>query len=245
MENQTTFDLNRALQTWRETLAQSPAFERENLNELESHLRDSIARLQTRGLSAEEAFMVATKRIGTNHSLEKEFGKVNSRSVWLDRVLWILVGFQAWSLISNISGVATGIVSPLGVRLNDTLPGFGLHKVDENSLRNTLSIICSPVSTVITLGILAWCFVGLRQRVLGFIQALLKRPWALAFGLFFACAIFRIAAVLAFRFWYYPVVYHASKWAQVTTLILVPFSDVILAALTVLVARKRLRASAE
>src|SRR5690349_14090776 len=46
MENPTSFDLNRAVQQWRETLAQSPAFRGENLNELESHLSDSIAAWQ-------------------------------------------------------------------------------------------------------------------------------------------------------------------------------------------------------
>ena len=47
MENQTAFDLNQAIQRWRENLANSPAFRSENLNELESHLRDSISTLET------------------------------------------------------------------------------------------------------------------------------------------------------------------------------------------------------
>ena len=51
METTTSFDLNRAIQSWRENLAQSPAFRGENLNELESHLRDSVATWQARGLS--------------------------------------------------------------------------------------------------------------------------------------------------------------------------------------------------
>src|ERR1700744_3695824 len=142
MENQTAFDLNRAVQTWRENLAQSPAFERENLNELESHLRDSVTSLQTRGLSPEEAFFVATKRIGQGRVLEREFGKVNSRAVWIDRLLWILLGLQARTLIYSISSVTTSIMSPLGFQLNDLLPGLGVHKVGEISLRNTFSIIC-------------------------------------------------------------------------------------------------------
>ncbi len=145
MENQTAFDLNRAIQTWRENLAQSPAFERENLNELESHLRDSIAKLQTRGLSAEEALIVATKRIGQSGALEKEFGKVNGRAVWLDRLLWALLGVQAGCVIlciSNLSRLATGVVSPLGMQFNDILPGFGLPKVAEISLRDDAANFC-------------------------------------------------------------------------------------------------------
>src|SRR4051794_3815451 len=60
METQTSFDLNLAIQRWRENLAQSSALRNENLNELESHLRDSIAALQTAGLSGEEAFVIAS-----------------------------------------------------------------------------------------------------------------------------------------------------------------------------------------
>src|SRR5689334_23260986 len=64
MENQTSFELNNAIQRWRENLGQSPAFRSENLNELESHLRDSIATLQAKGLLEEEAFLIASRRIG-------------------------------------------------------------------------------------------------------------------------------------------------------------------------------------
>jgi hypothetical protein len=54
MENSTPFDLETAIGKWRGELAHSPAFKQENLNELESHLRDSIARLGRAGLSSEE-----------------------------------------------------------------------------------------------------------------------------------------------------------------------------------------------
>ena len=106
METTTPFDLNLTIQRWRENLAQSPAFRSENLNELESHLRDSIATLQTRGLSVEEAFLVAAKRVGHNHALEAEFGKVNQKTVWLDRILWMLIGIQVWGFVTGMVGSA-------------------------------------------------------------------------------------------------------------------------------------------
>ncbi|HXT11196.1 MAG TPA: permease prefix domain 1-containing protein [Candidatus Angelobacter sp.] len=75
MADQTAFDLNRAIQTWRDNLANSPAFRRENLNELESHLRDSIAALQTRGLSAEEGFLIATRRLGQGREIIEKLAR--------------------------------------------------------------------------------------------------------------------------------------------------------------------------
>jgi hypothetical protein len=116
MENTPTpFDLNRAIQQWRESLAQSPAFRRESLDELETHLRDSIASLGQRGLAEDEAFIIATKRVGNSTALGAEFGKLNLHGIWLNRALWMLVGTQvfgciyAWTSIISEETVALGI----------------------------------------------------------------------------------------------------------------------------------------
>ena len=114
MENQTSFDLNLAIQSWRENLAQSSALRGENLNELESHLRDSIATLQTAGLSGEEAFAIAGRRIGAAQQLETEFGKVNATSVWLDRLLWMLIGIQAWTIVFGLIRAVSSNLYVLG-----------------------------------------------------------------------------------------------------------------------------------
>jgi len=103
METPPSFDLTRAIQQWRENLAQSPAFRSENLDELETHLRDSIGSLQTQGLSAEEALMVAAKRIGKGAVLETEFGKVNGRAVWRTRSFWMLAGMLVFVVGTDLA----------------------------------------------------------------------------------------------------------------------------------------------
>ena len=103
MEDQTAFDLNLAVQRWREELARSSAFRTENLNELESHLRDSFDRLRTRELSDEEVFLIATRRLGNAQKLEREFGKMNNAAVGFDRFLWIFVAILLWFLVSSTS----------------------------------------------------------------------------------------------------------------------------------------------
>jgi signal peptidase I len=85
MEDQTSFDLNVAIQKWRRNLAQSAAFRSADLDELEAHLRDALPALQAAGLSSEESFLIASRRIGTLHTLESEFGKINSGHAWLNR----------------------------------------------------------------------------------------------------------------------------------------------------------------
>lgn len=117
MENTPTpFDLNRSIRQWRESLDQSPAFRRENLDELETHLRDSIANLEQRGLAADEALIIATKRVGTSTALGVEFGKLNPHGIWLNRALWMLVGTQVFGFIHTLVDVITTGTAGLGIR---------------------------------------------------------------------------------------------------------------------------------
>ena len=115
MENAISCDLNLAIQRWRENFASSPAFRGGDLYELESHLRDAVADLHGRGLSVEEAFLVATRRIGSGGSLEAEFAKVNQPTVWLDRALWMLIGVQVWGFVAGVLSVAARGALQLGL----------------------------------------------------------------------------------------------------------------------------------
>ena len=117
MEDQTAFDLNLAIRLWRENLAQSPALRTENLNELESHLRDSVAALQTRGLATEEAFLVATRRLGQSQQLEPEFSKLNRGNIWLGRAIWMLIGLQVWPFFDRLMSGIAGDLFALGSKI--------------------------------------------------------------------------------------------------------------------------------
>ena len=124
MENPTSFDLNQAFHRWRENLGRSPAIHGDNLAELESHLAESVAALQARGLSAEEAFWVATQRVGPHHRVAAEFAKINGGAVWFDRVLWMLVGIQLWGFVTGLVTLARGL---LGFGLTGLGFDFGAH----------------------------------------------------------------------------------------------------------------------
>lgn len=56
MTNPTRFDLNAAIENWRNELAAHPNLTADDRRELETHLRDAIAGFQQRGLTNEEAF---------------------------------------------------------------------------------------------------------------------------------------------------------------------------------------------
>lgn len=127
METANQFDLNRAILDCRKTLANSPAVGHGDLDELESHLRDSVTCLQAAGLAPHEAFSIARSRLGTFDVLHEEYGKVNTDQVWFDRVLWMVIGCIVLSVGSGLVG---GLV---------TLITVGMFKV------TTQSSILGPV----------------------------------------------------------------------------------------------------
>ena len=129
MENPATFDLSRRIEQWRENLAASPSFRGENLDELESHLRDSVATLQSRGLSADEAFLIATRRIGTDGALATEFSKVNEQVIWFDRALWMLTGVLLWTFVAGMIGVLARDAAVLGLKGLGYQPATNGHTI--------------------------------------------------------------------------------------------------------------------
>lgn len=114
MENSTAFDLNLAIQRWQNALAQSPALQSEHRDELESHLRDSVSELHAHGLSEEESFLVAVRRMGRPDALGEEFGKVNTVAIWRTRAVWMLAGMLfltiGWDFLETVAA-ATAYVS--------------------------------------------------------------------------------------------------------------------------------------
>jgi hypothetical protein len=72
---------------WRAYVAKAPAVGDRDVDELEGHLRDQIAELDAAGLVADEAFLVAVKRMGDLDSLSREFAREHSGRLWKQLVL--------------------------------------------------------------------------------------------------------------------------------------------------------------
>jgi hypothetical protein len=72
---------------WRAYVSKDPAVDGRDVDELEIHLRDQIAELGTAGLSADEAFLVAVKRMGDLDTLSREFAREHSGRLWKQLVL--------------------------------------------------------------------------------------------------------------------------------------------------------------
>ena len=72
---------------WRAYVARSPAVNGRDIDELDAHLRDQIAELGAAGLTDDEAFLVAVKRMGDLDTLSREFAREHSGRLWKQLVL--------------------------------------------------------------------------------------------------------------------------------------------------------------
>src|SRR6185503_6516046 len=72
---------------WRSYLRRRQAIQAVDAAELEDHLREHVAALRAAGLSADEAFLVAVKRMGELDALSREFAREHSERLWKQLVL--------------------------------------------------------------------------------------------------------------------------------------------------------------
>jgi hypothetical protein len=79
--------LEKQIDAWRTHLRRSRAITGSDAEELEDHLREQIASLGGDGLSEDEAFLVAVKRMGAIDALTREFAREHSDRLWKQLVL--------------------------------------------------------------------------------------------------------------------------------------------------------------
>jgi hypothetical protein len=113
MDNPNPFSLNDAIRRWQQDLGASPAFCADNLEELASHLRASAQRLKASGLSEEESFLIAFRRLGGVDKLSCEFSKLNFGLVWQARAFWMLAGMLVYLAVSALAKLASTAIMAL------------------------------------------------------------------------------------------------------------------------------------
>jgi hypothetical protein len=72
---------------WRHYVQRRPELQPSDADELEDHLRGSVDELIAVGLRADEAFLVAVKRMGGLDGLSREFAREHSERLWKQLVL--------------------------------------------------------------------------------------------------------------------------------------------------------------
>ncbi|WP_433379980.1 permease prefix domain 1-containing protein [Actinoplanes sp. CA-142083] len=72
---------------WRQYVLRRKELQQLDADELEDHLRGSVDELVAAGLSPDEAFLVAVKRMGSLDELSREFAREHSERLWKQLVL--------------------------------------------------------------------------------------------------------------------------------------------------------------
>jgi hypothetical protein len=79
--------LEEQIAQWRAYVQRHREMSETDVDELEDHLRTTVAELIEKGLRHDEAFLIAFKRIGSLHELSREFARDNSGRLWKQLVL--------------------------------------------------------------------------------------------------------------------------------------------------------------
>ncbi len=99
------FDLEKAIAAWRRSLECNRTFRREDVDELEQHVRDQVVGLMRYGVPEEEAFRRAMEEMGDYGSVEDEYqkvywGKIGRRQERMNELRWRL------SMLTNYLKIA-------------------------------------------------------------------------------------------------------------------------------------------
>jgi hypothetical protein len=97
------------VEQWRSYLRRRQAIQPVDVEELEDHLRGEVAALRGAGLSENEAFLVAVKRMGALDAISNEFAREHSERLWKQLVIG-----------------STGTVQPVGTVRTETIVVFAL-----------------------------------------------------------------------------------------------------------------------
>jgi len=142
------FSIEDAIRRWKRNLSQRQTMTPPDIGEMETHLREEMDNLQAAGLTQEESFMVAARRIGDADEVAAEFAKVNAGAIWRGRVLWMAAGILVWHIISAAARLTTwssvvalqyghlpvssfwlGVSVPVATTLLSVLLAWGLYRL--------------------------------------------------------------------------------------------------------------------
>ncbi|MGW9630600.1 permease prefix domain 1-containing protein [Agromyces sp. NPDC055520] len=80
--NDRSGELDELVASWRHWMQRRDAMTTADLDELESHLLDTVDHFVEVGLAPDEAFLVAVKRLGATDELSREYAREHSERLW-------------------------------------------------------------------------------------------------------------------------------------------------------------------
>ena len=168
------FNLEGTVSRWRRQMVAAGIKPAEALNELESHLRDEIEHEMRLGASGEQAFQIATQRLGNVAAIKQEFQKIYRTTLRLEKLMIAICVFFVGFII---------LLSTLTVALCFT--GIGERLVASLAVASILVVACRWRYALPFLPVIPWTgrrwTIGLACIGFGFVAGLLFCQWFLPF----------------------------------------------------------------
>ena len=147
-----TFDdtsLEVQIAQWRAYVHRQPAIAGADAEELEGHLRDQLSTLMDSGLEADEAFLVAVKRMGNLDALSREFARTHSERLWKQLVMSGDPAGQSTRRAHTeiVVVVCLAIAAAVAIKI-PALFGFELHGSDDVFYAKNASLFVLPLLTI-------------------------------------------------------------------------------------------------
>ena len=119
--------LDERIADWRRYLCAHRAISTDDADELESHLRDQIGELSAAGLTGDEAFLIAVRRLGTVDDLSLEYAREHSDRLWKQLVTAEEPEGDRRLLVAVSLAVAAGAAVKLPALVGTVPDGFYLR----------------------------------------------------------------------------------------------------------------------
>ena len=142
--------LESQIDQWRNYLRRRQAIHSVDVAELEDHLREQVGNLVDSGLAADEAFLIAVKRMGDLDTLSREFAREHSDRLWKQLVVPASAGVPGSPGTSRdgVVAFALAVTAAILVKL-PILFGYSLDggQASESFYMRNLSFFVLPLLT--------------------------------------------------------------------------------------------------
>jgi hypothetical protein len=142
-----TESLEEQIQQWRSYVVRRQAIHSVDVTELEDHLREQITALVKAGLSNDEAFLVAVKRMGALDALSWEFAREHSDRLWKQLVILPSTSTDEGSQVRSetFMAFAFAVAAAILVKLPEL---FGMQLQEERGFyARNMSLFVLPLLT--------------------------------------------------------------------------------------------------
>jgi hypothetical protein len=142
---------------WRGYLRRRRAINGSDVEELEGHLRDQVMVLTGAGLAADEAFLVAVKRMGSLDALSREFAREHSERLWKQLVMTsdAADATAATSRVETLVALGLAVAAGMAVKA-PTLFGVPISEANEGFYLRNASLFVLPLLAVYFLWKRGW-----------------------------------------------------------------------------------------